>query len=136
MRINAYAAANNMVEEDDKCAVLLKVLQGVMDKCDIIKHAIEQKDFEKKYSELSKVAMIIQVLDSSLDMNQGEVPERLSSLYDYLLRRLAELHVNPDAKVVSECKNIFGNIMEGFIQASQIERKKNPQQARADNNYA
>jgi flagellar biosynthetic protein FliS len=136
MGINAYAAVNNMVEEEDKCTILLKVLQGVIDKCDIIKGAIEQKDYEKKYTEVSKVAMIIQVLDSSLDMNQGEVPEKLSSLYNYLLKRLAQLHAKPDMKIVSECRSIFCNIMDGFVQAGQIERKKSPHQIRPDSKYA
>jgi flagellar secretion chaperone FliS len=135
MGFNAYAIANNMVEEEDKGNILLKVLQGIIDKCDIIKHAIEQKDYEKKYTELSKVAMIIQVLQSSLDMNQGELSEKLSSLYDYLLRRFTQLHANPDAQVVSECKGILGNIMEGFTKAHQIERKKNLQQVRTDDKY-
>jgi flagellar secretion chaperone FliS len=120
----AYAAANKMVDEEDKGKVLLKVFEGVLDKLEIIRGAITRRDFETKCEELIKVATIIQVLESSLDMSQGEVAKNLSNLYQYLLKRLREIHGNLRTEGLDECREIIKTIQGGFAEAYEKEPGK------------
>ncbi|HNS14503.1 MAG TPA: flagellar protein FliS, partial [Syntrophorhabdaceae bacterium] len=78
----------------------------------------------KKYEELSKVITAIEVLNSSLDMSYGEIPHNLSLVYEYLMKRLREVHRSLDAKPVEECRKILSEISDGFIAAYESEKKK------------
>jgi flagellar secretion chaperone FliS len=120
----AYTTANNNVDEDNKPKLLLKAYQLMLDKIDLVKIAIQKKDVEKKYEELTKLTMAIEVLDSSLDMSQGDVAKNLSALYEYLVRRLTGVHASRDLKVLEECRDIVKQLNEGFLMAYNKERKE------------
>jgi flagellar secretion chaperone FliS len=114
---NAYTKAHELVDEDDKRKVLVKVLRVLPEKIDNVKLLINQEEYEKKYHELTKITMVLSILDQSLDMSFGEIPQNLSALYQYLIRRLTEVHATLDTGVLDECKKIIGQIAEGFAEA-------------------
>lgn len=120
----AYSAASRAVDEDNKPRILLTVYEGILDKFEIVKSAIEKRDFETKYTELSKITTIIEILASSLDMSHGTIPMNLASLYDYIGRRVLEVHTSLDTGVIDECKSIISNLHDGFSKAYEAERKK------------
>jgi flagellar secretion chaperone FliS len=120
----AYAAAKDLINEDDKSRLLLKVYEGILGKHGIVKTAIEQKDYRKKYEELSKIIRILEILDGSLDRSQGEIPKNLSALYTYLIKRLEQVHLNLDTRIVSECERILRTLYDGFNSAYEAERKR------------
>lgn len=113
----AYSNADTNIDERNKPRLLLKAFQSMLDKIDIIKVAIDNKNFEKKYDELTKVTTALEILDSSLDMSQGEIPKNLSNLYRYIVRRLLTVHTNHDTTILNECKAILSRINEGFVEA-------------------
>ena len=96
---SAYSAADSNVDGDNKPKLLLKVYQSMLDKMDIVKNAIQKKNFEKKYQGLTKLTMVLEILDSSLDMSQGEVSKNLSDLYQYVVKRLLSVHISQDLAV-------------------------------------
>jgi len=114
---NAYSRAHELVDQTDKRKILLKVLSALPEKIDAVKVLIAEKKYEKKYHELTKITMVIEILDRSLDMSYGEIPRNLSALYRYLIRRLTEVHATLDAKTLDECKEIIGRIGNGFAVA-------------------
>jgi len=120
----AYSTIDNSVDGDNKPKLLLKAYQLMLDKIDVVKAAIQKRDIEKKYEELTKLTMAIEVLDSSLDVSQGEIAGNLSSLYAYLVRRLTGIHASNDLAVLEECRNIVKQINEGFVGAYDRERKE------------
>jgi flagellar protein FliS len=121
---SAYADANAIVDDEDKGKLLIKVFQAILAKLDLVKQYIERREYEKKYEELSKVITAIEVLNSSLDMSYGEIPHNLSLVYEYLMKRLREVHRSPDAKSIAECRKILSEISDGFIAAYESEKKK------------
>ena len=121
---NAYAAATTMTDGHDKGKILLMVLETLTRKIDEVKMLISQKKYEKKFEELTRIVQTIQVLDASLDMSLGEVPKNLSLLYDYLVRRLQEVHASLDISTLDECKSILATISEGFTEAYRTEKKR------------
>ncbi|MCX5807274.1 MAG: flagellar export chaperone FliS [Proteobacteria bacterium] len=118
-----YSMVNNSVDEDNKPKMLLVVLQGVLDKISIVKAALEKRDYEKKYIELSKIQSIIEILNSSLDMSKGEISNNLASIYDYLGRQLKQAHLILDDDILNECKAIVKTIYDGFSEAYAKEMK-------------
>jgi len=126
---NAYARAHELVDLDDKGKILIKVFNALPEKIDRVKALIAEKKYEKKYHELTKITMVIEILDQSLDMSYGEIPRNLSSLYCYLIRRLNEVHATLDPKTLDECKEIICKIGAGFAQAyEQVKRGSSPKQ--------
>jgi flagellar secretion chaperone FliS len=121
----AYTAVDNSVDGDNKPKLLLKAYQLMLDKIDVVKIAIQRKDIEKKYEELTKLTMAIEVLDSSLDMSQGEVAKNLSALYEYLVRKLTGIHASQDLKALEECRDVMKQINEGFLAAYKERKEKN-----------
>ncbi|HEY3277218.1 MAG TPA: flagellar export chaperone FliS [Syntrophorhabdaceae bacterium] len=119
----AYSAADTSVDSDNKPRILLKVYQSMLDKIDMVKGAIDRKNFEKKYDELTKLTTVLDILDSSLDMSQGEVAKNLSDLYHYLTKRLKSVHITHDMTVLEECKAILVQLDEGFKAAYEKETK-------------
>lgn len=126
----AYAKADNSVEDNNKPLLLLKVYQSMLDKIVIVKFAIQHNDFEKKYTELTKITTILEILNSSLDTSCGEIANNLSGLYQYLIERLISVHGSCNVETLDECKAILTLINEGFITAYQneINDKKGLQQ--------
>lgn len=120
---SAYSAADSNVDGDNKPKLLLKVYQSMLDKMDIVKNAIQKKNFEKKYQGLTKLTMVLEILDSSLDMSQGEVSKNLSDLYQYVVKRLLSVHISQDLAVLDECRSIISRLNEGFIAAYEKETK-------------
>lgn len=114
---NAYAQAHELVDDSDKRKILLKVLRALPEKIEGVKLLIAEKKYEKKYHELTKITMAIEILDQSLDRSFGEIPRNLSSLYRYLIKKLTEVHATLDVKTLDECKEIIGRISEGFFEA-------------------
>jgi flagellar protein FliS len=126
---NAYARASDLVDQDDKRKILMKVLRALPEKIEGVKLLIAQKNYEKKYHELTKITMVLEVLDQSLDFSFGEIPRNLSSLYNYLIRRLTEVHATLDTKTLDECKEIISKIGEGFFEAYEQVKKGSSRQS-------
>jgi flagellar protein FliS len=125
--MNPYQAYRNVersVDLDDTPKVLLKVYQILLEKLEIVKHAIENQNYLVKDRELSKITTAIEILDSSLDHSFGEIPKNLSSLYLYLLRRLRNVQFSLDVKGIDECKSLLTKIYEGFQGAYENEKAK------------
>ncbi len=125
--MNPYQAYHNVersVNLDDTPKVLLKVYQILLEKLEIVKHAIESQNYMVKDRELSKITTAIEILDSSLDRSYGEIPRNLSSLYLYLLRRLRNVQFSLDVNGLDECKSLLTKIYEGFEGAYEKERHK------------
>ncbi len=120
----AYRNVDRIVDTDDAPKVLLKVYQTLLEKLEVVKHAIENQNYLLKDRELSKITTAIEILDSSLDFSHGEIPRNLSSLYLYLLRRLRNIQFSLDIKGVDECKSLITKIYEGFEGAYENERTK------------
>ncbi|MGA3175352.1 MAG: flagellar export chaperone FliS [Syntrophorhabdales bacterium] len=120
----AYATANMMTDEHDKGKVLLKVLRTLAERIEDVKVLIAEKKYERKYVELTRTIQVLRILHASLDMSLGEIPRNLSLLYEYLMRRLQEVHASLDLAALDECKAILTTLSEGFAEAYRAEKKK------------
>jgi flagellar biosynthetic protein FliS len=133
---SAYARANAMTDEHDKGKILIKVLETLCEKIEGVKALIAQKKYDRKFEELSRMTVILEVLDASLDMSAGEIPRNLSSLYGYLMKKLREVHITLDVNTLDECKMILTKLLEGFTGAYQAEKEAHLKQPESPERHA
>lgn len=120
--LEQYRNNANIVDDDDKGLLLLKVFQGIMTKLDTIGTYIESKNYEKKYEEITKVKQIIEIMHDSVDISYGEISKNLQALYLYIIKRLNEVNIKNDICILSECKTLIKTIYEGFEEAYKKEK--------------
>lgn len=81
---------------------------------------LEQGDITAKGEAISKAINIIDNgLKAGLDQeNGGELADHLSSLYDYMIRRLLLANLRNDSQAIEEVEGLLGNIAEAWKQIS------------------
>lgn len=72
---------------------------------------MERGDMARKGECISEVSLIIGSLDGALDHNAGgELAGNLSSLYEYMQRRLVEANLKNDAAIMQEVDSLLGDV--------------------------
>lgn len=81
---------------------------------------MQQGETVAKGEALSKAINIIDNgLKAGLDQDKGgEIAENLSSLYDYMIRRLLQANLRNDSQAIEEVEGLLTNIAEAWKQIS------------------
>ena len=81
---------------------------------------MQQGDIVAKGEALSKAINIIDNgLKAGLDQETGgEIATNLSSLYDYMIRRLLQANLRNDCQAIEEVEGLLGNIADAWKQIS------------------
>ncbi len=82
--------------------------------------SIENEDHDATNSLLRHAQDLIAEMVAMLDVTAWEHAPALLSVYDYLLRRLAQANVLKDAAAVREARHLISEIGEGFRGAAEI----------------
>ncbi|SDK06327.1 flagellar protein FliS [Ferrimonas sediminum] len=95
--------------------VVQLLLGGSIDKLIQSKLAIETNQVAKKGELMGRSMEIITHLKASLDREQGgEIAANLASLYEYVLRRIAEANAGNDSGIVDEVVDLLKTVKEGW----------------------
>ncbi|WP_440903915.1 flagellar export chaperone FliS [Catenovulum sp. SX2] len=103
--INAYQKGNikQQIAQADPHQITLMLMQGAIDKMAYAKGCMERKDFEGKSIHLSKASAIIVNLRDTLDFDvESEVTDNLFALYDFMVNRLTDAHVQNSQSIIDE----------------------------------
>lgn len=100
----------------DPHKIIQLMYQGLLERLAQTKGAIDRKDFEAKSKLISKSMAIINGLNDSLDMSQGEISENLSSLYLYMNERLFIAGKGMDKAIIDEIAGLVITIKSGWDQ--------------------
>src|ERR1700759_1055768 len=74
--------------------------------------------FEQAHDRLNKAEAIIDELLATLDMDQGQVAERLQSIYVYCKRCLTEARGGRDAAKIALVARLMGELREAWAQVA------------------
>ncbi|MEM3554106.1 MAG: flagellar export chaperone FliS [Candidatus Bathyarchaeia archaeon] len=132
--VSAYRDVKNFVDSEDKLKLLITTFREMIDKLDLVEEAIKKRDFQRKFTELSKVEQVLQILDSSLDRSYGEISENLSALYNYILANLRKVHITLEISRIEESKSLLRTILEGFEKAYEMKRRKASSKEKGEEN--
>ena len=117
--INAYRKGNlkQDIASADPHKLTLMLLQGALDRIAYAKGAMERKELIVKAEYISKASAIIIHLRDTLDVEVGgEVAENLFALYNYMVERLGDAHVNNDLKMLDEVSSLITPIRDAWVQ--------------------
>ncbi|OAT23687.1 FliS family flagellar biosynthesis protein [Buttiauxella gaviniae ATCC 51604] len=89
---------------------------------------MQQGELAAKGEALSKAINIIDNgLKAGLDNEQGgEIAENLSSLYDYMIRRLMLANLRNDVAIIEEVEGLLTNIADAWKQISPLNAAREP----------
>lgn len=90
------------------------LFEGALGRLAAAQGAIERGDYAAKGELLGKAISIVGGLRSSLDMEAGEISERLDQLYEYINLRLLEASAQSDAEKVNEAIQLLKTIKSGW----------------------
>tara|TARA_Y100000296_G_scaffold13079_1_gene15193 strand:+ start:1034 stop:1462 length:429 start_codon:yes stop_codon:yes gene_type:complete len=117
--INAYRKGNlkQDVANADPHKLTLMLLQGALDRIAYAKGAMERKEFDVKADFISKASAIIMHLRDTLDMDVGgEVAENMFALYNYMIERLSDAHINNNLNILDEVSSLLTPIRDAWVQ--------------------
>jgi len=73
-------------------------------------------EIERTHTTLRRGEMIIAHLDATLDMEQGEIPERLHAIYGFCLGHLNSARMSQDASKLEEVSDLLGELRDAWAQ--------------------
>jgi flagellar protein FliS len=80
--------------------------------------AMEAGEVERAHTALRYGERIISHLDGTLDYDQGELPQRLHSIYVFCLSQLNAARIGQDTAKVEQVSGLLGELREAWSQAA------------------
>lgn len=108
----------------DPHKVIQLLMQGFLERVAQAKGAIERSDYQLKSDRISSANAILNGLKDSLDMSQGEISERLFSLYEYMGERLLDASVKMEVSPLDESMKLMLMIKESWDKIPDEEKQK------------
>jgi len=78
--------------------------------------AMREGQIERAHNALRRCELILGSLDSALDFEQGQVSERLHSIYGFCLVHLNRARLKQDATMVEEVSEMLGELRDAWVQ--------------------
>jgi len=119
MIATGYAGYRNAIANmtGSKEEILLMLYEGALISLKIARRGIREKKPKLKGEKISKVLAILTELDCALDReNGGDLAEKMSALYGYMINRLTTANIKNDLKALEEVEHLLGELYEGFKQ--------------------
>ena len=128
--VQSYRKTN--ITTSDPVRLVIMCYEGVIDSLKLAKEKIKEKDYEKKAKAIIKAQDIIDELICSLDLEKGgAIASNLSSLYNYMLRRILHGDVNRDMGAIDEVIGMLTELLSAWQEvASRPASQVQPEQDR------
>jgi flagellar secretion chaperone FliS len=78
--------------------------------------AMRERDVPCAHDRLRRAEAIVEHLRLTLDMSQGEVAERLSAIYLFCSRQLAEARMRQEPELLERVGELLGELREAWAQ--------------------
>ena len=100
----------------------LMLYNGCLRFIKLARQAMKQNNLEAKNENIVKAQNIIQELSITLN-REIEISEQMSSIYDYIRRRLIDANVQNNGEFLDEAEKLVTEFRHTWKQAMQSERK-------------
>jgi len=103
------------VSTSDPVRLVIMCYEGAIDSLKMAKEKMKEKDYEKKAKAIINAQEIIDELLCSLDFEKGStIASNLSSLYNYMLRRIIYGDVNKDMGAIDEVIGMLNELLSAW----------------------
>lgn len=108
--VQSYRKTN--VTTSDPARLIILCYEGAIDSLKLAKQKMKEKDYKKKEKAIINAQDIINELLCSLDFERGgEIAINLSSLYNYMIRRILHGDVNRDMGAIDEVIGMLNELL-------------------------
>ena len=116
----AQVSLESSVRSADPHGLILLLFEGAASAMSLALLHMEQNRIAERGSNISKaIDIIANGLKSSLNIEEGgELAERLSALYDYIVQRLLWANMRTDPAALKECMELLGEIHSAWAEIS------------------
>lgn len=102
---------NSEIEYADPHRLIQMLFEGALKRIAFAKGAMQRKDIAGKGKFISQTIEIVGGLSASLDSEKGgEIAENLSSLYDYISRRLVTANLKDNEEILDEVSYLLRDV--------------------------
>lgn len=112
-------------------AKTLMLFDGAITFTGVALQAIARSDYELKGKMVGKSIAVINGLKDCLDLSQGELPNNLHDLYDYIIETLFKANLTSDLAAIEEVQRLLKTVRESWAQipsdVHQVSSNKNHQ---------
>ena len=116
---SGYGAYRRVQAETASPAQLILLLyDGLLHRLQLALHDLEGRDYEAANGSLQHAQDILLELAASLDMEAGEIADRLAQLYEYQHHLLLQANVNKDPQPVREVTRLAGQLRNAWAHAA------------------
>src|SRR5690606_20195355 len=114
--IQQYKQVNNQagVEDANAHKLIAMLLDGAIDKVSMAKGSMARHETAKKGEHISLAITIIDGLQASLDLSQGEIAENLFRLYQYMMEKLLLANLHNKMEQLDEVLGLLQTIKSGW----------------------
>jgi len=114
MSINQYE--ENRILSASPAELVRILYDAALRAVDAARVHLRDGDIASRSREISKAQMILVELSNSVDCEKaGEIGKRIVGLYDYMLNRLVEAHVEQQDAPLAEISRLLTILQEGWI---------------------
>ncbi|WP_019398897.1 flagellar export chaperone FliS [Pseudoxanthomonas sp. GW2] len=111
------------VAEADPHQLIALLFEGASQRIRRAQACLEQGDVARKGKAIGEACAIIGHLNGSLDHEAGgQLAANLSSLYDYIVRRLTEANLHNDRSALAESLDLLGEVESAWNSIPRAQR--------------
>jgi flagellar protein FliS len=93
----------------------LMLFDGAIGFLGVAQQAVVRADFELKGRKISQAIAVVNGLKDCLDYSQGDLPQNLCDLYDYLVEQLFKANFTSDLKAIEEVQSLLKSVRESWV---------------------
>ena len=121
MKAYGKVEVQSKVNSANNVQLIQMLLDGFIETIYKAEVQIQKNDIEGKAKSLIKASNIIMGLQTSLDIeNGGEIAKNLNELYTYISRRVFEINLQNDVKIIAEVKDLINSIRDAWKQVPDL----------------
>lgn len=84
--------------------------------------AMEQGEVERAHNTLRRAELVIGQLDGTLDLEQGQISDRLHAIYQFCLSHLNRGRMGQDTRMLEEVSSLLGELREAWTEVAEQPR--------------
>ncbi len=119
-----YYLENQVHSASGAADLLLMLYSGALNFLRRAKQALEDKDVQGANELIGRVQDIVVELMGSLDMESGELAERLFNLYEYMYRQLVQAYLKRDIGSLDEVEAMMTGLKISWEQSQEGAEEK------------
>ncbi|MFD3157520.1 flagellar export chaperone FliS [Haloimpatiens sp. FM7330] len=115
---------NNSINFASKEQLLLMLVDGAVKFSKIGRQAIVDKNIPKSHENIVKTQDIFYELMATLDVNKGgEWAKQLMSIYEFIVRTLADANIKKDVKIMDEAISLIEQVKDTWHEAYKVSKQ-------------